>query len=420
MFDALRRRVLGGDAAARRAQLEVELARVQEGLALRRGQLAEKKEKRLEALFPQGAVPGAGPAPGGGARFPDLDPMNFEDPSEASWLLSVATGIIDRFPGGEALLSQLDATHRAFHEASDLRIEPGGPDEDLLPWRDAALAAWDLPPGITMFMTTLGGGRVLGCAEPFVVMDRLELAGLDAPQRRFVVTATLGHVFFGNLRIFAFHRLMDVIEKMPSMGGLVAKGVGLIPVVGPTISRGIELAKTVNDQMIRKTALVMGVRQNLLCDRLAVLTQADPRPAQRFFVRAVAGDCPPEGPAFQRLLERVVEQGRNVQAALDQARTDLHLLSVVGPKASFAAYRAYKLSRWLEDDRSTRIARGLYVTRARRKEYEKTHQALEEEIRKIEERILDLHESAEKLQADLRALEAAAQAEGVTADDPRP
>ena len=56
---------------------------------------------------------------------------------------------------------------------------------------------------------------------------------------------------------------------------------------------------------------------------------------------------------------RLVEQGRSVHERLVEGRVDLHMLSIVGPTASFAALRAFKLEQWLADERSARIARGL-------------------------------------------------------------
>lgn len=406
MFDSLRRRVLGGPDEARRLEVELELGRTQEALATRREMLEEKRKARLGALFPDGPIAGAGRGPDGTFRFPDLDPTNFEESGEQRWYVAVATGIIDRFPGNDRLLSQLDTTFRAFHDANDLRVRPGGPHAELLAWRDAALTTWDLARDVPIFLGSGGGSRVLGCAEPFVVLDRLEVLGLPPDERRFVLTAQLGHLFFGNLRIFAFHRLMEVLDKMPSMSALVARGLGMIPVVGPTISRGLELARTVNDQMIRKTSLVLGLRQHILCDRLAVLGLGDPGPAWRFLVRSAAGDLP-EGSSFERVLDDLVAQGGEVQARLEAGSIDVDMMSVVGPRAPFAAFRAFRLRQWLAGDTSKRIGAGLYVTRARLAEYKRTHAALEEELRAIEGRIVELHEKATKLEAELRALQAA-------------
>lgn len=395
MFESLKR-AIAGDGPAHRAELEAERLRVHEALEQRRALLEEKRRTRVEALFPEGPVPGAGEG-----RYPDLDPFNFEEAEEQSWLVGVAQRIIDGFPGGEALLSQLDATFRAFAETNHYRVVPEGPWAELLEWRDATLCAWDVRREVPIFLAQGGGSRVLGCKEPFVVLDLYALAGLEPDEVRFVLATTLGHVFFGNLRIFAFHRLMELLDKMPSMSGLIARGLGMIPAIGNTISRGLELARSVNDQVIRKTNLVVGLRQHILCDRLAVLGVGGQAAAERYFVKLVLG-CHASGDAVPAAHARMVEQGRDVHARLADGRIDLHMLSIVGPTASFAAYRAFKLSQWLDDERSQRVARGLYVTRTRLQEYRRSHKALEDEIRFIEGRALDLHERLAKIDEDLR------------------
>lgn len=408
MFESLKR-AIAGDGAGRRAELEAERVRVHEALDQRRGMLEDKRRTRVEALFPEGPVPGAGDG-----RYPDLDPFNFEEAEEQSWLVAVAQRIIDGFPGGEGLLSQLDATFRGFSDANHYRVVAGGPWEQLLGWRDATLRAWDVERDVPIFLSQGGGMRVLGCKEPFVVLDLYGLAGLDDDEVRFVLASTLAHVFFGNLRIFAFHRLMELLDKMPSMSGLIARGLGMIPAIGNTISRGLELARSVNDQVIRKTNLVVGLRQHILCDRLAVLGLGGSAAAERYFVKLVLGASHGAGDGAAAAHARLVEQGRDVHARLVEGRIDLHMLSIVGPTASFSAYRAFKLTQWLEDERSQRIARGLYVTRARLQDYRRTHKALEDEIRFLEGRVLELHERLAKVDEELRALDAPEGATTVT------
>lgn len=394
MFESLKR-AISGDAGERRTELEAERVRLREALAQREAMLADKRRTRVQALFPQGPVPGSGDG-----RYPELDPFNFEEAEEQSWLVAVATRIIDGFPGGEALLSQLDATFRAFSDANHYRVVPGGPWADLLAWRDAALRAWDVDKDVPIYLASGGGMRVLGCKEPFLVLDRFGLEGLPPDEARFLLATCLGHVFFGNLRIFAFHRLMELLDKMPSMSGLIARGLGMIPAIGNTISRGLELARSVNDQMIRKTNLVVGLRQHILCDRLAALGLGSAASAERYLVRAVLGPLPEARQAEAHA--RLVEQGREVHARLVEGKVDLHMLSIVGPTAPFAAYRAFKLQQWSDDERSARIARGLYVTRSRLSEYRRTHRALEDDIRFLESRVLELHEKLAKVEEELR------------------
>ena len=408
MLDAFKRALGGGDPAARRVDLEAERGRLLEGIEDRRRALEALRGRRLEALFPSGAVEGFVAPEAGGPRFPGLDPINLEEDEPQSWAVAVANRIVDGFPGGEALLSQLDRTWAAYAEANWLRVVPGGPHGELLAWRDQALAAWDVPRDVPLYLTQGGGHRVYGCKAPFVVLDLFALAPLDEEERRFVVASSLGPLFFGYLRIFAFHRLMEVIDKMPSVSGLVAKGLGLIPVLGHTISRGLELARSLNDQLIRKTNLIAGVRQHVLCDRLAVLALGDPAPARRAFAKIAVGAQPDLGAVHAQL----VAQGAALHARLEQGDVDLQMLSVIGPGAPFAAYRAHRLDQWLAGDRADRLRRGYFVTRERLAEYRRADAALEDELRLHQQRLLELHERLTRVEADLLRAAAAEEPAG--------
>ena len=397
MFDSLKR-AFQDDSTPR--DLEVELARIDEQLDARRDDLEAMRQARLEALFPTG--PAEGWQPG---RYPELDPLNFEDGETESWLITVATRIIDNFPGSETLLSQLDTTLRAFSDANHLQVEAEGPYSQFLTWRDEILGAWGLPTDdpCPIYVAPSGGSRVVGCSNPFVILDALTLASLDEAGQRFVLATTLGHLFFGNLKIFSFHRLMETLDKLPSMGGIITRGLGMIPVVGNTISRGIELARSVNNQVIRKTNLVVGMRQHLRCDRLAVLAAGDATPARHYLASMVHGKEP------DVVFPRLVAQGRRIHERFEKGEVDLHMMSVVGPTAGFPAWRAYKLETWLGSEEYERLIKGLYVTRTRVREYQRTHKKLEEDIRQLEGKLLELHEKREKLQAELTAQAAKSQ-----------
>ena len=138
VFDSLRR-ALGGSEGDRALELQVELDRVQTALFQRADELDQKRATRLQALFPDGPVAGAG-----GGLYPDLAPVNFEESEPMGWLVTAATGIIDNFPGSESLLSQLDATFVAFADANFYRVVEGGPYAELLAWRKEIFACWDL------------------------------------------------------------------------------------------------------------------------------------------------------------------------------------------------------------------------------------------------------------------------------------
>ena len=410
VFDTLRR-ALGGDDAARVETLRGELRRLDEALEKRRGMLESRRQSRLEALYPRGPVEGSGPT-----RFPGLDPVNFEEGEGEGWMVAIATRVIDRFPGSEALLSQLDTTLLTSAAANHLRLGSTGPWAELTRWRQELLAAWDLSGSeVPLYVGTGGGAQVQGCAQPILVLDRLGLDGLEPDEQRFLLATTLGHVFFGNLRIFAFHRAMGVLDQLPSMTSIISRGIGLIPVVGTPISRGIELARTVNDQLIRKAFAVVRARQALRCDKLAALALGGPEPGLRYLVKAAIGA---RAGADPEAIPRFLAQGAEVQERLDRRDIDVHLLSVVGADGGFAAWRAHRLDQWARGEACQRLRQGLYVTRDRLAEFRRTHKTVEEEIKALEGRIAELLEQREKAAAELEGLLARQQA--AAEPEPRP
>lgn len=393
MFDQLRR-AFSGDSDQRRAKLEAELARVTMAIEKRSESLDTLRRNRFQALFPDGAVDGAGDG-----RYPDLDPINFEEGEQDSWLVSMATQVIDRFPGGDVLLSQLDTSLRAFSDANHFRVVPQGPYAELLTWRDELLGACGVTADVPLFIRADGlGAEVAGNNAPFLILQRSLLDALDPEARRYYLASFLGHIFFGNLRIFSFHKLMSIIDKLPSMSGLITRGLGMLPGIGNTISRGFELARTVNNQLIRRTNLVVGMRQKVICDRLAVLLLEDAEPARRFLTHLAWGKEGGDG-----FYAQLCEQGRTLNEQLIKHEIDLHMLSVIGPTAQFAAWRAFQLEEFLASETYTRIKQGHYVTRARLRDYKLAHKTLEEEIHRLTQRIAELSQRQEKLAAELAA-----------------
>lgn len=395
VFDALRR-ALGNDGPERLDEVQREIARLDEAIARRTRELHELRSRRLQTLFPDGPVPGSGEG-----RYPGLDPVNFEEDESQGWLISAATGIIDNFPGSEALLSQLDSTLAAFADANHLRVTERSPYAHLLAWSRDILERWDLERSAPLYLSNGKGSLVLGCKNPLIVLDRQALDALDSEEQRFLLAATLGHLFFGNLRLFAFYRLMGILDKLPSMTGAVTRGLGMIPGIGNTISRGFELVRTLNNQVVRKTNLVIGLRQHVLCDRLATLALGSPQPALRYLARTALGGQHALEP---EVLEQLVDQGRALQRRYDAGEVDLNMLSVIGPGEAFAAWRAFKLSAWLEEERSQKLFEGYYVTRERLDEHRRADRKMEEAIGALETRLLELHKRQGKLREELQGL----------------
>jgi len=411
VFDSLKR-ALGGESPDRLDEVERELVKVADAILARESQLDEFRASRQEALFPEGPVEEAGKG-----CYPGLHPFTFEEEEAETWLVAAATGIIDKFPGSETLLSQLDATFFAFSEANHLRVEPDGPFAHLAEWQKEILRAWDIQLEVPVFVARQERSEVLGCRDPFVVLGRYMLDALEPEEQRFLLAASLGHVFFGNLRIFAFYRLFEMLDKLPSMTRVIARGLGMIPGVGNTISKGLELAMSLNQQVIRKTNLVVGQRQHVLCDRLATLAFDDQDAAQGTLAKLALGGQLAKDPGVR---ERLIKQGERVSQRFAAREIDLTMLSIVGPGASFAAWRAYKLDSWFKSPRAERIREGYYVTHQRLASYRLSHQTLEAEISRLEGRLVQLHERQDKLNTELLQLKANQEAGPKAEDAPGP
>lgn len=402
VFDSLKR-ALSGDSPDRLSEVERDLTKVADAIQARESQLEESRASRQEALFPEGPVEEAGLG-----IYPGLHPFTFEEEEAETWLVAAATGIIDNFPGSESLLSQLDSTFNAFAEANHLRVEPDGPYAHLAKWQAEILKSWDIALEVPVFVARQERSEVLGCREPFVVLGRYMLDALEPDEQRFLLAASLGHVFFGNLRIFAFYRLFEMLDKLPSMTRVIARGLGMIPGVGNTISKGLELALSLNQQVIRKTNLVVGQRQHVLCDRLATLAFDDQSAAQGALAKLALGGENAKDPSVRA---RLIKQGQRVSERFEAREIDLTMLSIVGPSANFAAWRAYKLDHWFKSERARRIREGYYVTHARLAAYRLSHQTLEAEISRLEARLVQLHERQGKLNQELITLQASQKAD---------
>lgn len=403
MFDYLKNRVssamqdinraLSSSEAERVEKLRVQIRDLELEADRKRARLEARQQQKLEILYPEKPVDGYKPG-----RFPDLHPLNFAERHEESWLVGVATGIIDNFPGSSALLSQLDTTLQAFSESNHLRVLPGGPYDELLAVRDRLLLSYGLEVEVPIYINYLQRSDIVGCSTPFMVLDHATLSGLEDAERDVLVAIQLGRIFFGNLKIFAFYRLMGFLDKLPSVARLLSKGLGMIPGIGNTISRGFELARSVNDNLIRKTNLVIGLQTALRCDRLAYLTLEDPAAYERLLVKMSFGSSMPKNEAIP---DALAAQGQKVNEMFEAGDIDLHMMGVLGPEARFAAYRIHKMRRWQASERAGKIRDGFYVTGERVKEFQRAHAGLEKAIKSEEKALFDLEEQAQKLKTEL-------------------
>lgn len=409
MFDYLKNRVTSavnelGDALSasdeqKAEKLRARIRKLDLELDRKRARFEARLQQKLDLLRPAETVPGYSRD-----HYAGLDPINFARPGEESWLAGVATGIINKFPGADALLSQLDQTLLAYSEANHIRVMPDGPYDELLEVRDRILRVYDITAEVPIFLSWAKGSDVLGCTAPFVVLDKFTLDGMTPEEREALLATKLAHLFFGNLRIFAFHRLMGLLDKMPSVAGLVQKGLGMIPTIGNTISRSIEIARSVNDNLIRKTNLIIGLQNHMRCDRLALLALNDERALQRVLVRRCYGRLPTDEIDEAAFIDQLVDQGERVETIFREGRADMHMLAVIGPDAEFAPYRLYKIEEWRRLEECARIRDGYYVTSSEVERFQHTHRQLERDIATEESRVFELEEELARLRARLERL----------------
>ena len=366
-------------------ELELELER-------KRACLEAKQKRKLELLTPARVAPGYSPE-----AYRGLDPINFIESSEQSWLTSVADSIVDNFPGGEGLLSQLDATLLTLSEANHFRVSPGGPYAELLDARDRLCRLFDLAHEIPVFLSGDGLSELRGYARPFLVLDRSFLAILEAREREALLATLLGQLLFSEHKLFAFHRLMDVLDKLPSVGTLVQKSLGMLPAVGNTIARGFELARSVNEKLIRKSNLVLGLQNQLRCDRLALLSQDDPRVLTSLFTKlcfgADAGD-------HASLESQLLSQGERVESLL-RSSVDMNMLAILAPRSHFAALRCFRLRAWRSRAQVEQLKQGRYITRDDVAAFSKRHKQLEKGLEAEHTRVYELEVELDKLRVKL-------------------
>lgn len=370
----------------------------------KRAIMEKRLEQRFEALYPQAPIDGFSPD-----HYNDLDPLNFALPGEENWLVTLANRIIDNFPGGQSMLSQLDNTLRAFSESNHYRVVEGGPYAHLLDEKRRILHVYDLDIEVPIFISLGGGSCVEGLSEPFIVLDRLQIDSLTADEQSVVLATKLAHLFFGNLKIFAFHRLMGILDHIPSVASLVQKGLGLIPTFGNTISKGFELARTVNDNLIRKTNLVIGLQTHLRCDRLASLAFDDPERITHVLAKTYHSRNVTQYPS---MIDSFLKQGQRVEEMFQSGQVDMNMMAVLGPKHDFPAYRAFKFHDWYKQERAQKLRQGFYVTSSKVAEFTELHSQLNRDIQSSKAQVYELEEELQKLRNRLEeALVEVAQAE---------
>lgn len=106
-----------GDRNQQIERLEKDIQGLESQFDRRQAILTVKIQQRRDFLDQEHKVEGHS-----AEHYPDLDPINFTEAGEESLLATIAQQIIERFPGSQGLLSQLDQSLHAFCESRDFRL----------------------------------------------------------------------------------------------------------------------------------------------------------------------------------------------------------------------------------------------------------------------------------------------------------
>jgi Zn-dependent protease with chaperone function len=167
--------------------------------------------------------------------------------------------------------------------------------------------------------------RTAGVEQPFLVLDDLLVATLSPRELEFVIGHELGHIQFDHL----LYLMVAALLKVP---GSV---LGQIPVVGPLLTRGLDLALF---EWMRKA--------ELSCDRAGLLCCQDPVAANRLMMR-FAGV--PASLLDRANPEAFLRQHDALEGHLQDLFSRLsHLVSTAQRSHPHVVVRAHELHAWVE------------------------------------------------------------------------
>jgi Zn-dependent protease with chaperone function len=214
---------------------------------------------------------------------------------------------------------------RLENAASRLRV---GPDQlpELYALYQACVRRMGIHPEPPLYLGNGGmNARTAGVEQPFLVLDDLLVATLSPRELEFVIGHELGHIQFDHL----LYLMVAALLKVP---GSV---LGQIPVVGPLLTRGLDLALF---EWMRKA--------ELSCDRAGLLCCQDPVAANRLMMRfagvptSLLDRANPE--AFLRQHDALEGQLQDLFSRLS------HLVSTAQRSHPHVVVRAHELNAWVE------------------------------------------------------------------------
>ena len=165
-----------------------------------------------------------------------------------------------------------------------------------------------------------------GVEQPFVVLNEGVVSGLDEAGLEFVIGHELGHVLHQ-------HMLYMMVTHLLKVPGSV---IGSVPLVGPLLTRGIDLALF---EWMRKA--------ELSCDRAGLLCCQDPDAALRVMMR-FAGV--PASLAQRANPHAFLHQYAEVAGQLEELSSRLfYAVSTAGRSHPWVLVRAHALQRWIDE-----------------------------------------------------------------------
>jgi Zn-dependent protease with chaperone function len=215
---------------------------------------------------------------------------------------------------------------RALNAAGRIRV---GPDQfpELYETYRRCCQRLDIYPEPPLFLNRGGfNAMTTGIEQPFVIVNDLLVGILPQRELEFVIGHELGHIKFD-------HVLNLTIAQLLKVPGTV---LDHIPIVGPLIKTGIDLAMF---EWLRKA--------ELSCDRAGLLCCQDPQAGFRVMMRMAGA---PALYAAEFNIAAFIRQYEDLQGhQKDLLTRGFYALSTATRSHPWAAVRAYELNKWIEE-----------------------------------------------------------------------
>ncbi|MCB9760561.1 MAG: M48 family metalloprotease [Alphaproteobacteria bacterium] len=215
---------------------------------------------------------------------------------------------------------------RLLNTSGNLRVGPNQIPE-LYELYQGCVRRLGISPEPPLFLARGGfNAFTAGVEEPFIVVNDLVVGLCTRPELEFVIGHELGHIKFDHL----LYNMIAQLVRIPS--ALLVS----VPVVGPMIGKGLELAMF---EWARKA--------ELSCDRAGLLVCQDPQAAFRVMMRMAGG---PSVYASELRVETFLEQYQDLEGQWDDLLSSLfYILSTMERSHPWTVVRAHELSVWIDE-----------------------------------------------------------------------